>query len=124
MAYDNKGFEVMNKSAKADYTDKQFYAVKLAGSGEFELAGAGDPILGILQDKPDIGRVAPVRTERISKAVCGGAFTEGDKLQVDANGKLVVGTGTPAEHLVALALEDSGADGEIHAVLLKDLGTQ
>ena len=47
--------------ASDDFTDNQFYFVKVNSDGEIELAGDGEAALGVLQNKPEKQRKRLVR---------------------------------------------------------------
>ncbi len=110
-----KPLENLSLVAAADFSAKQFYAVKIDANGAAALAGAGDNAVGIMQDNPASGTIGNVMTLGVSKAVYGGTVTAGDNLSSDANGKLITTAGSAAA--IAVALE-SGSVGEIHSVLL------
>ena len=123
MAYETPGFCLGTLVADNDLSAKQFHAMKVTSTG-MDQAVAGDVIGGILQENPLAGQVGAIMVNGITKAVAGGAFSAGDKLEVNVNGRLIVATATAGYHLVAVALEASLANGNIVAVLLKDLGKQ
>lgn len=85
--------------AGADFStyDLQYRAVLVAsaaaGAGGRTLvcSQAGDPIVGILQNKPEAEDGARVCFHGISKAMAGGAVTAGDVLRTNALGCLVTG---------------------------------
>lgn len=90
--------------ASGDLSSNQFYFVKLNSSKQLAVASGavGEPVLGVLQDKPDAAtRAGAVRCGGLSKVVAGGTIAAGDLLASDANGKAVkytkatVFTGTP-----------------------------
>jgi hypothetical protein len=93
---------------------KQYCWVKLTGEHMAGLAVAtGDPLVGILQNKPQqIGGAAAVGIAGVSKAVCGGPVAAGTRVGPDANGASIEAAGGPG-----LAIS-SGAAGEVIPVLL------
>lgn len=116
MGYEVPLQSIGTKVTAADLSAKQSYAVKLNSSGNVAIADtAGEKVLGILQNKPDSGRVADVAIAGVVKAILGGTVDEGDSLTVDANGKLVVGYG--ADRKVAISI-DAGVSGDVVQVLL------
>ena len=62
-----------------------------AGGRTLVCSQAGDPIIGILQNKPGAGEAAAVCFGGISKAMAGAAVTAGDVLRTNAVGCLVTG---------------------------------
>jgi hypothetical protein len=101
--------------AAADYSAKQYYAVKVNASGLAELCGAGENALGILQDKPESGDVGCVMVLGESKAIYGATVAAGANLMTDASGRLITATGT--NPVIAVA-KVGGAVNEIHTVYL------
>lgn len=100
----------LGKLVAADYSAKQYYAMKLNGSGAWVLPStAGERWDGLLQNKPDgTTKIGSVMTHGISKAICGTAWSEGDSLTVDANGKLAPTTNV-GQWVGAKALDDATA---------------
>jgi hypothetical protein len=120
MGYGVKGFDLGTASAAADLSGNQFYAVKMTSTG-WNLAGAGEPADGILQDAPDaLGKVALVRITGASKSVCGAAVAQGAEVMANAAGKFI--TATSGNNILGRALEAAGADGDIVAVLISKQG--
>lgn len=105
--------------AGADLSAKQFHAVKFNGSAALVLAGDGDDIVGILEDKPKQGEQGTVALAGRPKAKLGGTVAAGDRLAVNANGQLIVAT--TGKRIVAKAME-AGANGEIIQVKIIDAG--
>lgn len=105
------GFKPGVLDASVDLSAKQFHAVKVgAADHEATISGDGDLSLGILQNDPIAGEAAEIEMDGISKAVIGASVSRGDKLAANAAGKLI--TAASAKHVVAIALEAGGADGE------------
>lgn len=82
--------------AGADLSAKQFYFVKPnAGTQDsVVLAAAGDPAIGVLQNKPTSGQGATVASFGISKVVAGGTIAAWDPIAADAAGKAVKAVGS------------------------------
>lgn len=81
-------------TVQADLSAKQFYVMKYGtAEGTVALAGANDPGIGILLDKPKlVGEACLVRLLGKSKAQVDGsgtAIAAGDPLEVDGNGRLI-----------------------------------
>ncbi len=101
--------------AGANLSAKQFFAVKLS-SDKAVLAGAGEAIVGILQNDPASGDTASVMMLGISKAELGTTVSAVlTQLTPDGNGNLV--PATTGNRVVALALE-TGSDGDIIPVFV------
>lgn len=103
--------------AGADLSAKQYLFVELANDGQIDPVGsAGGDAVGVLQNDPDAaGKAATVAISGISKVVCGGTVTVGDKVQSDNAGKAL--TAASGDHVLGRALA-TGASGEIIPVLL------
>ncbi len=108
----------LSRDAAADFytTSKQFYVMKLDTNSRAALAGAANASsIGLLQNKPKIYEAAEVRNLGISKAVCGGDITIGNKVTGDSDSKIVeAGSG---EYYIGMAME-TGADGRVISVLM------
>lgn len=104
-------------TAAADLSAAQFYAVKISGSRQVNLASSGgENIYGILQNKPASGAAANVGIVGVSKAIAGAVVTAGNYLMTDTAGRLIVATGTNAR--VAQAIEGASATGVVFTVAI------
>jgi hypothetical protein len=84
------------------------------------------PILGILQNNPQLGEAAQVLTEGVSKALLSGTVSINNILMADApngNGACPLKLATTGNYGVAQALEN-GVAGSIIAVYLRSFGKQ
>lgn len=124
MAYEKPLLDVSLPVA-ADYSAKQYYAMKVNGSTQLAIATtAGERVLGILQDDPDAaGQVGLCRTHGISKAIAGGTITVYDQLTTDANGKLVT-AGENDENIIGVALEGASSNEVFTVLLMQATGMQ
>lgn len=85
-----------------------------------DVASAGFPILGILQDNPALGVAGSLMLQGISKAKIGtGGCSPGQLLMSDGTGKLI--PATTGNDAVAMALCTATA-GAIAPVLIKSFG--
>lgn len=94
---------------------KQYCWVKVTGEHMVGLASAaaGEPLIGVLQNKPQgIGHAATVGFDGVTKVICAAAVPAGSHVGPDANGLTVVAAGGPG---IALA---TGVIGGIIPVLL------
>lgn len=118
--------------AGADLSAKRFFAVKGGtGAGEVVLAGAGEPVIGILQNAPTAGQVARVRTSGRTRAISGGVIALHSQVASDAAGKAkaaVTGRTDTSDagasndalagsYVWGIALGVGAADGEIAALI-------
>jgi hypothetical protein len=84
-------------------------------------ASAGAAILGVLQNNPQLAEAGTVMCLGVSKILCGGTFSIGQILAVNAAGKFVVATS--GQFGVAKALE-AGVSGIIACALIGSYGKQ
>lgn len=110
-----------NLVAGADFSSKQFYAVKANSTARTLVIAStgGENITGILQNNPASGEACEVVFDGFCKAAAGASFTAGQALMTDNTGRLVTQTSTNAK--VAVAHETAGGAGEI--VLVRVLPT-
>lgn len=101
--------------AAADLSAAQYHAVKVDANGQAALAGAGEDAIGILQNVPQAGQAATVMMLGVTKAIYGGTVTAGQKVMVDANGKIVPYADAAAgstNYAIGKALTSGSADEE------------
>lgn len=115
--YEIPGFKLGTLKAKADYSAKQYYALKVdnAADNQAVLAGAGESAIGILLNKPILGEVCEIVCDGVVPAKLGDTVTRGDELMVKSDGTLIPHTSTNSKIGVAL---ESGVVGDIIPVLL------
>lgn len=117
MAYEIPGFS-FTLVAAADLSASQFCFVNVDATGLAALPGANGRAIGVLQNKPALGRVATVVCSGISKALVGvGDCTAGDDLEVTATGAVKVAAGA-GSRIVGVALA-TGVAGQIIPVLIQ-----
>ncbi len=117
----NTGNSLPGVEAGADFTAQQFLGVTLDANEQAVLPAAGAQIVGILQNKPDVGQAATIwGPGATSKVVAGGAFDAGDDLSVDADGKFV--EATSGQYIVGKAVTGAAAEEEIGTVFITQPG--
>ncbi len=90
MAFENVKDTLEGASASSDLSAAQFLFVKIDGESTVGLAGAGESIIGVLQNKPLSGNAASVATATsTSKIVAGAAVVAGADVTPNAAGKAV-----------------------------------
>lgn len=106
--------------ANTDLSAKQFYAVAINSSGKLIVAGAGVPIVGVLQDDPAAANLGGnFAFGGVSKAALGGTATAGAMAAVDSAGKFLNAvSGDVAVGIFTLG----GASGEIGSMLVIPIG--
>jgi hypothetical protein len=110
-----------NYIAAADLRTKQFYAVVDTASNTANLqTSAGGRIIGILQNKPNLGEACSIRWEGVSKAAAGAAIAAAVELAVDATGRLI--TAVTGNVVVGRSTEAAGGAGVIFSARLHDTG--
>lgn len=118
MAYEESLVNVTLEAA-ADLSAKQYFGVEVNTSGQAALAGNGEDIIGVLQNKPDAaGEPATIAISGITKASAGGTIAAGDSVGLDANGEFV--SAATGDACVGVALE-SAVDGDIFPLLIAPL---
>jgi hypothetical protein len=114
------GYEIPGKNitliAAADLTAKQYHGVVLDANGKAAaVTVAGADAIGILQMPAIAGEAATVMVSGITKAIYGANITAGQRVMVDATGKIVP-FATPAagstNYAIGRALESGVANQE------------
>lgn len=120
MAYGIPVLDITLRAA-ADLSENQFYFAAVDTDGFADLpAGAGDPIAGVIQNKPGAAtgaadEAASIRVYGVSKVVLGDTVAAGDLVTTDATGAAV--TAATGDYVAGVALMGGDA-GEIVSVLL------
>jgi len=92
---------------------KQYFAVKLTGKNQVGLAGLGDPVFGVLQNKPQRpGQAAAVGYEGVTFVTAGAAITVGAYLVPDATGRFIPGATTVGSRRL-VAVQPAVGAGEL-----------
>jgi len=95
---------------------KQYHFVKVTGAHQVGLADATNPVVGVMQNKPQgAGQAATVAIAGVSKVVSDVAVTAGSAIKVSADGQAAI-TGTGPT--VGIALSATANPGELVNVLL------
>ena len=90
MAFEILQWDIGFLKSDADFSTKQFLFLNLSAAGVVSVAGAGEAIIGVLQNKPAAAsRACEVRRLGVTKIVLGGTVTVGAKLKSDASGAAV-----------------------------------
>lgn len=127
MSYEVPNFVPGVFDANVDLTDAQYLPVKsVAATGAnvsnaaiAKIGSSGEPMIGILQNSPQLAEAATVMVSGISKAVCRGTgLVVGAKLMAVPTG---LGVATSGSYVVATLLED-GSDGNVLSVLIQQNG--
>ena len=124
MAIEQSGLHIGFMDAAADLSAKQFYLLKVAANGTVNVqTSAGGAILGVLQNKPESGRVADVMGMGVSKVEAGGTLAAGDPIQAHTDGTAIkaltgdISCGTvligAASGALATCLINAGTQNEI-----------
>ena len=106
--------------AAADLSAKQHLFMKLSAADTANVAGAGEAIIGILQNKPAVaGRACEIRRLGVSKITAGGTIAAGDKLKSDSAGRGVAAS--TGDLYGGICLE--GATVGLTGTILMEIGT-
>lgn len=121
MAFEVTGSTLPAVTAAADLSAQQFRFVKITAAKAINLAGAGDAVAGVLQNKPISGQAATVwGVGSVSKVVAGAAVAAGAFVTPDASGDAVTaGTGN---YIAGEAIDAAAGAGSIISVQLTQPG--
>lgn len=131
MAYEIPNFYCGVLAANQDLSAEstyQFTPVRVVASSGLGVSGlaavapvaaTGDPILGILQNNPQLAEAATVMVEGISKVLAKGTLAVGDPIMAAPAGGVL--KATSAKYVIGYALEPASA-GDITTMLLKSNG--
>ncbi len=88
MAYEGNIRNIPGLTAGADLSSDQFKFVKMSAGGVILPTTSGEPVTGVLQDKPAAsGRAASVAgVGSVTKVLAGGVIAKGARIQPNANG--------------------------------------
>ena len=105
-------------TSHADYTSSQYRFVMVNSSGSAEVTAADGNAIGILQNNPDAGEAAVVAVAGVSKLYIGttASLVAGSIVASEAAGAGILTNASAAA--LAIALEDSTADGDIISVVV------
>ena len=109
--------------ANADLSAKQYFGIEpVAASGvtKAALAGNGEDIIGVLQNKPESGEAATIAISGVTKASAGGVITAGGNVALDAAGEFVAAAS--GDVIVGVNVGKTTADGDIFELLLLPRG--
>jgi hypothetical protein len=122
MAYSQDG-NLVTYTSDADYSADgtgQYRGVKITSTGVV-LCGANDAaFLGVLQNDPKSGAAATVKVQDTSKAIAGGAITNGAKVTTDAAGRFVAAT--TGQNVCGRARSAAAASGDQFSLLIQPGG--
>jgi hypothetical protein len=119
--------------ANADYSTEATYlytpvrAIAATGAGintptaASPVAATGDPMIGVMQNNPQLAEAATIVNSGISKVLCKDTVAIGDKLMACPAGGFI--KATSGKYAVALAL-DAGSALQYVPALLINLGLQ
>lgn len=113
------GLRAVSLVAGADLSARQFRFVKLTGVETIDVNGAGDPAIGILQDKPGNTQTGIVGIAGRLEIEAGAAISAGGLIQSDAVGRAVPSVGG---HVLGTAVLSSSGAGEIIEMMFEPRG--
>lgn len=119
MSQSIRDFEFSKPCGSVSLATKQYYIVKQHTDGTMILAAAGtDKIVGVVQNKPAVGKAALVRFLGTTKVVAGGTIAVGAWVTADSAGKAVATTTDKDVVLGKYLGTASAASGDIIEVQL------
>lgn len=106
--------------AGADLSGKQFHFVKLNSNGEvIACAALTDVPIGVLQNKPTLGKTAEVVTLGLAKVVADETLAPGDLVGPSADARAAVrDIGTDVTHYVAGQVVEGSGTGGVSSILI------
>lgn len=110
----------MSAPANADLSAATFKALKWVTGKKVDVAGAGEVVCGVLQNKPKADEAAAIRHAGTTKLVVDGSGTAilvGDKLKADGSGRGIKTT-VDGDEMIGYAMEASSAANDIIEVQL------
>lgn len=114
MAYEIPGFS-FSLDAGADLRERQFRFCDIDTDGEAVVATAAGRIVGVINNKPNVGEATTVFGSGVSMVRAAGAITKGAVVEVGADGQA---TPHAAGIRVGIALKAAAAAGSLIPVLL------
>ncbi len=115
MALEQLGLVLGNELAASDLSGAQYQACRITALG-VALAGAGEDVDGVLQNKPLSGEACALCVNGKSKIKVAGALAKGTLVAVDATGKAVAAAS--GDYILGKLLEASSGADEVVSVLL------
>lgn len=121
MSYEIPGFR-RGYEVAGDLSGQQFRFVKLSGGTLAAVAAATDPVIGVLENKPNVNKDkrATVMISGVARVMASKAIAAGVLVYITADGRI---TDTAASNqAVGVAETAATAAGDLISVLLKPLG--
>ena len=123
--------QIVSFKAAADYSDEQYYPVKLSAANTIATCSAvTDAVIGILQNKPEAAGapsdVLLINGGGVSKVVCSGTIAAAGLVYVgsDGLGRAPLSADNANVTVLGYAIEAAGASGDIISILVNgNLGT-
>ncbi len=103
--------------ANGDQSANQNRFMLLGADGIALNTVAGGPCVGVLQNKPEAGKIGTVAYNGVVKVTAGAAVARGVNVQSDATGRAILAV--LSDFSQGTALEAAGAAGDVIAVLLR-----
>lgn len=119
MANELRMWDIGFLKAAADLSTKQHLFMKLSAADTVNVAGAGEAIIGILQNKPTQNHACEIRRLGVSKITAGDTVAVGNKLKSDSAGRAVAAS--TGNLYGGICLE--GATVGLTATILMEIGT-
>lgn len=127
------GIELLSISlpVATDLSGSQYCAVSVDANGNAVLPGAGGPVVGVLQNAPQAGQTAQIRTYGVTQMVASAAVNPG-LVEIDAEGKAKPVTAATANTTsgaltgglaIGVALDTAAGAGDYITVVLQPYGT-
>lgn len=122
MAIEIPGQLIGHLTASTDLSARQFHFVTLGSDGRVALAGAGVPVIGVLQNKPLEDEACTIMIGGVSKvSVPASTLSSGDTVASSSVGK--ADPVASAEYTVGWIVDGTSGAARIMSVLLSPVGT-
>lgn len=115
MAVQGQMFFSQTLEAATDLSGKEYHFMRLDTDGKVNVCSDGGDFacVGVLQNKPESGEFATVAKGGKQKVVSGAAVSVGDMITNNGSGRAISISSGDTATVHGLALEASGADGEV-----------
>lgn len=109
--------KVISLKAAQNMEGKKFAAVKVSDVRTFDLCGAGEECIGILQNEVIAGEAGRVVINGVTFAVASGVIAAGAKVAAAADGQIK--TADEGASVIGVAIETAAAAGDIITIVIK-----
>lgn len=102
--------------AAADYSAKQYFAMKWGSTTASLCSVIGERVDGVLQNEPTAGQACKIMSHGFTKVSCGGTVAIGDPVMTDAAGEFIKCT---VGNYYAGIMVQAGVDGDVKTMKIQ-----